>query len=159
MPGVRYIHHGIKLSVGAKRNLGCELARGEIVAHWDDDDYSAPGRVEDQVQRLTESGKAVTGYHSMRFTDGREWWLYTGPGNYSLGTALCYLRSWWQTHRFEPFDVGEDNLFVARASAHGQLICVPADDMMWASIHQTNTSPRALHSQSWRKLEAQLGMC
>jgi glycosyltransferase involved in cell wall biosynthesis len=63
-PSARYIHFGIKHSIGAKRNLGCEAARGEIIAHWDDDDYSAPGRLEDQVRRILTSGKAVTGYNS-----------------------------------------------------------------------------------------------
>ena len=28
--------------LGAKRNLACELARGEIIVHWDDDDWMAP---------------------------------------------------------------------------------------------------------------------
>ena len=32
-------------TIGAKRNLACEQARGEIIAHWDDDDWYAPDRL------------------------------------------------------------------------------------------------------------------
>ncbi len=85
-PRVRLIHLDGWPEIGAKRNFGCEHAEGEIIAHWDDDDYSAPGRLADQVERLRESGKAVTGFHSMRFTDGVHWWKYEGTRNYALGT-------------------------------------------------------------------------
>ena len=77
-PRVRLIHLAGWPEIGAKRNYGCERAAGDVIAHWDDDDYSAPERLADQVQRLLESGKAVTGFHSMRFTDGVRWWKYEG---------------------------------------------------------------------------------
>src|SRR3954465_8432998 len=48
---------GARLGIGAKRNWGCQRATGELIAHWDDDDYSAPTRLADQVARLLESGK------------------------------------------------------------------------------------------------------
>lgn len=156
-PSARYVHLGGKHSIGAKRNLGCELSRGEVIAHWDDDDYSAPGRLADQIQRLTESGKAVTGYNVMRFvrfSDKPEWWEYTGHGRYALGTSLCYRRSWWQSNRFPELDVGEDNLFVSRAAAHNQLTVAPSGDLLWASIHAQNTSARQLNSSCWRKIDS-----
>src|SRR5438094_9881235 len=43
----RYLDH--RLSVGAKRNLACELSRGELIAHWDDDDWMAADRLSRQV--------------------------------------------------------------------------------------------------------------
>src|SRR5260221_9141430 len=35
--------------IGAKRNAAIGLARGKLIAHWDDDDFSAPGRLSNQV--------------------------------------------------------------------------------------------------------------
>src|SRR5512137_1714402 len=32
---IRYIRIGKKLTIGAKRNLACEQAVGEIILHWD----------------------------------------------------------------------------------------------------------------------------
>lgn len=54
---------------GAKRNRGMELATGQVVANWDDDDWSGRARLTDQVGRLLHGNQAVTGYYNMRFTD------------------------------------------------------------------------------------------
>ena len=144
---IRLVHLEGAPGVGAKRNLGCELARGEIIAHWDDDDFSEPGRLSDQVGRL--SGVAVTGYHSMRFTDGARWLQYRGAGDYALGTSLCYRRDWWAGHKFPCLQVGEDNAFVAEAAGAGQLATADGSEMMHATIHTGNTSPRILRGDNW----------
>jgi glycosyltransferase involved in cell wall biosynthesis len=141
-PRIRLIETDGRPWIGEKRNFACEHARGEIIVHWDDDDYSAPGRIADQVKRLTESGHAVTGYRVMRFTDGRHWWLYDGAPLFALGTSLCYRRDWWELHRFAALQVGEDNLFVAAASAEQQISVTEAGDLMFATTHPGNTSPR-----------------
>lgn len=141
---ITYAWYPSKATIGRKRNIGCDRARGEIVCHWDDDDYSAPGRLSDQVSRLLSSGKAATGYYSMRFTDGRDWWLYTGRTTYALGTSLCYRRDWWRNNRFPPDQVGEDNEFVKAALRQRELVSVPAGDLMWASIHAGNTDPNRM---------------
>jgi glycosyltransferase involved in cell wall biosynthesis len=41
-PRVRYFRQGKKQPLGAKRNFACEQARGRIIMHCDDDDWSAP---------------------------------------------------------------------------------------------------------------------
>lgn len=150
---IRYVHLAGHLPIGEKRNICCQHARGELIAHWDDDDYSAPGRLADQVRRLLESGLAVTGYSAMRFTDGTAWWQYTGPRYpYAIGTSLLYRRSWWEANQFRPDQVGEDTDFSHRAMRARQLVTVPAGDLMWATIHPQNTSKRPLRGDSWTKL-------
>jgi glycosyltransferase involved in cell wall biosynthesis len=42
---IRYFRSEPGLSLGAKRNLACRLARGALIAHWDDDDWAARWRV------------------------------------------------------------------------------------------------------------------
>ena len=154
-PRIRLIHMDTRLSIGSKRNFGCSRAIGDIVAHWDDDDYSAPERLADQVRRLNETGKSVTGYHSMRFTDGARYWKYNGLVNYSLGTSLTYRKAWWMDHTFAPVQVGEDNRFVAAAAEAGELAATDAGEMMYATIHEGNTSPRNIGS-SWSLIESPL---
>lgn len=145
-PRIRLMVTGFDMRVvGVKRNLGCEAARGAIVAHWDDDDYSAPGRLADQVWRLATSGKAVTGYHTMKFTDGAKWWVYRGGANFALATSLCYRRDWWETHRFSAINVGQDEEFGRVAEAKKQLEAAPDLDLMFATIHDGNTSPRVVN--------------
>jgi len=42
---IRYVRFDQKLTIGAKRNLACEKARGEFIVHWDDDDWYPSWRV------------------------------------------------------------------------------------------------------------------
>jgi glycosyltransferase involved in cell wall biosynthesis len=149
---IRLLHLDRQCQIGEKRNFGCEQARGEIVAHWDDDDWSAPERLADQVQRIIESGKPVTGYRSMRFTDGQKWWMYEGSPKYIIGTSLCYRIEWWHTHRFASIQVGEDGRFVDEANSCQAALTVDAVDMMWATIHSGNTSPRDKGSSNWKEI-------
>ena len=60
-PSVRYIRVEPRPSIGAKRNLACGEARGEIVAHWDDDDWYAPDRLERQAAPIVTGEADITG--------------------------------------------------------------------------------------------------
>jgi len=145
--GVLFDYEGpTKLPLGALRNLAIERAIGsikaDIIIHYDDDDYSHPNRIAEQVAFLQSSGAAVVGYNQMLFWnkwghrievpdpedvsktmwvnsfDNRglvEAWLYTGPAHQPLGTSLCYWRSTWESHRFDDRKhAGEDSDFLAR---------------------------------------------
>ena len=50
----RIVYHRLEARtvLGAKRNLACELARGSVIVHWDDDDWASPERVSVQVAAL-----------------------------------------------------------------------------------------------------------
>lgn len=135
------------------RNAGCEAARGEIIAHFDDDDFSHPDRLACQIRLLLSSpGCQVAGYCSMRFTDGVSWWRYNGTQKYALGTSLVYRRDWWRLHHFPEVQIGEDNGFAQQAATRGALVTVEAGEMQWATIHPENTSPRQLRGNQWVKL-------
>src|SRR5678816_1554718 len=67
--GIRYHQMFRQMTIGAKRNIAVSRAAGDIIIHFDDDDWSAPERMEDQVTRLVASGVGLTGYHSMIFED------------------------------------------------------------------------------------------
>jgi glycosyltransferase involved in cell wall biosynthesis len=149
---IRLLHLEGARFIGEKRNLGCERALGDVIAHWDDDDFSAPGRLADQLARLESSGKAVTGYCSMRFTDGNAWWEYRNTPDFAVGTSLMYRRDWWKAHPFPAKQVGEDGDFVMTAQQHRQIFCSDAGEFMHATIHAGNTSPRTLMGNNWRKL-------
>lgn len=154
---VRLVCAGGRMAIGAKRNFGCGLAAGDLIAHWDDDDYSAPGRLDDQVLRLEGSARMVTGYSTMRFTDGARWWEYrptTDPRLFALGTSLLYRKGWWMAHPFHDVQVGEDSGFVAVAAAAGELVTAPAGELMHATIHAGNTSKRVLCGTNWKEIAA-----
>lgn len=152
--GVRLIEIEERRKIGDKRNFGCQHAEGEFIAHFDDDDFSAPGRLSDQLQRLQESGKSVTAYSSMYFCNAnREWWLFDSQRR-GIGTSLFYSKSYWQDHQFlSKRHVGEDNDFVHVSMFHKQFVTCDAGLLMAATIHHGNTSPRNLASSSqWKRV-------
>lgn len=55
-PNIRYIHSPTRLSVGHKRNLLVEQARGDVIVHFDDDDCYAPQYVSRMLQALEGTG-------------------------------------------------------------------------------------------------------
>lgn len=143
--GVTYERHYRRRTIGAKRNIAVMLARGEIIMHWDSDDWSDSTRMADQVKRLQESGKAVTGYHSILFHEKETdiWGRWVLDPFEAFGTSLCYLKSWWHDHPFnEAVTIGEDNKFVTEANNNSQVISVPGESMIVARAHPGNTSPK-----------------
>lgn len=145
--GVQYQALAARRSIGAKRNQAAALATGEILIHFDSDDFYHRNRMRDQVERLEASGKAVTGYRNIKFTDGERWWLNTNwPGGY--GASLCYRRDWWKKHPFPDSSDSEDWHFVQTAMHANEFVVASAGDMMYATIHPGNTSPRVI-GEGW----------
>lgn len=138
------------MNIAQKRNHCARMADGQIVMHFDSDDWSAPERMADQVRRLEESRLQVTGYKSMLFYQvetGRAY-RYSSPfNNYAIGTSLCFFRSWWERFHFNEQlkeKWGEDNAFVTVAKHERQIICTDAGPLMVARIHEGNTCKKNL---------------
>ncbi len=60
-PRARYIRPAERKTIGAKRNLACEQARGDLLINWDDDDWSAPWRVSYQVDMFLKQDVDISG--------------------------------------------------------------------------------------------------
>lgn len=52
---VTYHHISKKLSIGKKRNMLCSMARGEFIAHFDDDDLYAPNYLSTMLAQFTNN--------------------------------------------------------------------------------------------------------
>jgi len=148
--GVFYLRLDQRLTIPAKRNKCCEMASGDVICHWDSDDWNAPTRIEEQVGRMA-TGLSVIGYHSMYFFDEfqRKGYWYKSPNpikEYALGTSLMYTREWWREHQFHNGNpnpnIQEDVNFVREACIANQLSTVSAELLMVATIHPDNTSIR-----------------
>lgn len=155
-PDVRYIRAaGAKAPIGAKRNMLCEQARGEVIAHWDDDDWSCPTRLAEQIQIMLDHPEvSITGYRSLLFWDerkGGQAWRYNGRRNYAVGTSLMYRRAYWERHRFPEMQIGEDSQFV-HSAAPGVVYAIDGERRMVARIHKGTTAPK-LGGREWVKVE------
>lgn len=156
-PRIRYARLDGRHVIGAKRNLACELARGEIVAHWDDDDWMADHRLSYQVRALLARPDAeVCGLSRILFYDpsaGTAWeYVYPeGKHGWVAGNTLCYRKSSWERHRFPEVQEGEDTRFVDRLP-HSAVIALDDNTFFIGVIHARNTSPKQTGDSRWRRL-------
>jgi glycosyltransferase involved in cell wall biosynthesis len=153
-PQIRYTRNQKRQSVGAKRNLACEQARGEIIAHWDDDDWYAPWRLSYQLRELTESGADLNGLDRVLFRDEarRRAWEYVHPRGampWVHGATMCYRKSVWQRSPFPEINVGEDTRFVANLRG-ARILALPENGMFVGVIHSANTSPKHINEPRWQ---------
>jgi glycosyltransferase involved in cell wall biosynthesis len=116
-PRIRHILVTPRAPVGAKRNAACAAARGEVIIHWDDDDWYAPWRLRYQVAALQEGSADICGLDRVLYrneVDGTAWeyvWPRAG-GTWLHGATLCYRRTLWQRHSFPAISIGEDTQFL-----------------------------------------------
>lgn len=152
-PHVVHFYHTTRLPIPVKRNMAGRIALGEILMHFDSDDWSAPERMADQVQRLKDSGKAMTAYSAMLFyvEPNGPALKYHGLPEYGIGTSLCYRRSWWQNHPFnETLKDCEDNEAMRAAFRANQVTSTDAGALMVARVHSSNTSPKNIAAAQYR---------
>lgn len=151
-PRIRYIRLASRRTVGAKRNIACEEARGAIIVHCDDDDWYPPTRISRQVQALREQGADVCGSSVLHFTDRRRreafLYRYLGHRPWVAGTTLVYKRELWQRNPFPDLQVGEDSAFLWNAPAV-KLADLGDPSLCVAAIHRGNVSPKMTRGRGW----------
>jgi len=150
--GIRYYRLDTKITLGAKLNLACQYASGSIIAHWDDDDWYAPGRLTYQVDALG-SDIDVCGINKLLYYDMRHKLAYRyiyppDQRTWLLGSSLCYKKETWNTNLFADINVGMDGLFVWKIPSHR--VRVLSDSTMSVHmIHDNNISPKQTRDSWW----------
>ncbi len=149
-PRIRYKRLGGRRTLGAKQNLCVEESRGDLLLHWDDDDWFAAHRISAQVDALLRADAELCGLPRMLFHDlpsGRTWLYEFAPGRWLAGGSLLYTRELWSRSPFPDVQVGADTLFVwsqplERAAA------LADHEIYVAMIHGSNTSPK-IGRETW----------
>jgi glycosyltransferase involved in cell wall biosynthesis len=165
LPSITYHRLDRRTVLGAKRNLAVEIAKGDVIAHWDDDDWYSRHRLSAQVSELQRSGAALVGTPSLAFYDPARAiaWRYGWPSHrrpWLAGTSLLFRRELWQRNRFAEVANGEDTRFVWRTPA-AQIAGTP-DPHCIAVVHPGNTVPKTGRGAYWTRepvaeVEAMLG--
>ncbi|HLH37272.1 MAG TPA: class I SAM-dependent methyltransferase [Alloacidobacterium sp.] len=157
---IRYLRLDRKFSMGVKHNMACEMARGEIIVHWDDDDWASPQRISYQARELQEqsattSQDTICGLSRVMFYDPRSQraWEYQYPGGrpWVLGSTFCYYKKFSEQHRFPDMNEGADTTFVwnlqnVNVRAH------PDHTFYVGTVHSRNTSPKRTETIGWHPL-------
>lgn len=143
---IRSIRLDRRATIGAKRNIACEAAGGDVIVHWDDDDWMADWRLTYQVNALANQSADVCGLSRLYFYDApsRGAWRYTYPpgGNpWVAGGTLCYRKSVWRAQPFADLDEGEDTRWVW-ALRGVKIVALDDPGFYIVRIHAGNTKTR-----------------
>jgi len=129
LPDVRYSAFPSRLSIGAKRNLACAQARGEIIAHWDDDDWYAPDRLRYQATPILAGEAEITGLETTFVLDslGGEFWTMKPElhrqafvGDVHGGTLVYRRELLTQGLRYPEVNLAEDAWLLHDAIGRGK---------------------------------------
>ncbi|HYU34422.1 MAG TPA: glycosyltransferase [Thermoanaerobaculia bacterium] len=153
-PRVRYLPLDGRRTVGAKRNLACEAARGDVILHWDDDDWMADWRIRYQVEHLLASRADLCGLPRLYFHEPAtgKTWEFTSPAydrKWIAGATFCYRKDLWRALPFADVDNGEDTGFLW---SDRRKKVEPLRDLSFyvARLHANNTGSKRDASRAWR---------
>ena len=157
---IRYVRLDQRATVGTKRNLACEQARGEFIVHWDDDDWYPVDRVTRQISALLGGDRDISGssriyYYDVTTTQAWEYRYPHSQGAWVGGNTLAYRKAFWDQHRFADIQIGEDSRFVWSNGAKS--ICDLADPSLCvATVHTENVSRKDLNGSYWHSTSRDL---
>lgn len=95
-----------RLTLGALRNLSCELASGDVLCQWDDDDLYHPQRLIDQYKALRADYRNVASASTRflkYFVDSDEifwcdWWGEGVPSSQFLCGSVMFYKNVFHQH-------------------------------------------------------------
>jgi hypothetical protein len=117
IPQIKYFKYDMKMTLGRKRNLAHEKARGDIIVYMDDDDYYPPERVSHAVEVLRSNPQALcVGSSEMHvyFKHIRQMYRFGPYGpNHSTAATFAFRRELLSMTRFEDnASVAEERFFL-----------------------------------------------
>ncbi|MDQ3686809.1 MAG: glycosyltransferase [Acidobacteriota bacterium] len=168
MPAVYYTRLPASASIGAKRNLACEMAQGTIIAHWDDDDWYAPDRLRYQVRPLVAGEADITGLENafvLQLPEGEFWGtdaqlhrqMFVGDVH---GGTLVYRREILaEGLRYPDVNLAEDAWLLHYAVARGSHLLRLTNPGLFVYVRHGSNAWREfapgsfLNPSGWRRIE------
>ncbi len=155
-PLIQYIRLNKHHSIGAKRNMACENAKGDIILHWDDDDWYASDWINLQVNALEVNKADITGLDTINFIDliRNKAWTYEYPrknNSWVHGATLAYRKDFWRGNPFEDISVGEDVKFLWSIRPK-KIYAHEGYQSYIGLVHHKNTSKKQVESACWTEI-------
>ena len=137
-----YLRTNKPLNIGRKRQFGSDVASGEFIFFFDDDDLHYPHRVERCVERLQKVGaRMVAGNSEMFLADkSTEMVVKDGPHHKNHATAgtMAFRKEFLRHSSFRPSDKsGEEMHFLLNWTI--PVVQMRCDDTIVALAHDENT--------------------
>jgi glycosyltransferase involved in cell wall biosynthesis len=163
-PGVRVIQVEGRQRTWQKATAGVKAARGEVIAHWDDDDWYARERLERQLTPILKGEADLSGIPTRWILDLANSAFYLAaegrriPFDDSLARVndanLCYRKTIWEKH--EGFDRGmmaEKVGLIRRSMEEGAKVAVIPNDGLFVYTRH----PKATMRLDFKEFSAKSG--
>jgi glycosyltransferase involved in cell wall biosynthesis len=133
----------VDVTIGAKRNLACSVAQGEIICFFDDDDYFAPERLARQAEPIIRGEADVVGLTMRLVLDvqqGRLWRCSDElharlfPHGVKCGTLMYSAKVARETVWYPNMSRGEDAWFLHRLLKHGARLVAVDDPTLYVCV-------------------------
>ncbi|MBB3261788.1 hypothetical protein F4827_006660 [Paraburkholderia bannensis] len=158
-PRVVYRHVAQRMSIGEKRNLAADLARADVIAHFDDDEFYAPDYLRtmlDQMKAAQADMVKLSAFFLYSRVYGKFAWWDTlrksglhfrwsrqpmtslsfpaehqafADNHLGYGFSYVYTKRLWAAGPFEPSSFNEDCAFALAARAREANLLLLADDI------------------------------
>jgi glycosyltransferase involved in cell wall biosynthesis len=165
-PSIRYLRLDERATIGRKRQLACEVADGEVLVQWDDDDWYGPTRLSRQVAPLAAGTADITGILKGYLMDLPSFRFYTGgpplhEGNlhtWIVAGTLAFTRSaWLSTGGYPNSSIGEEVALLRAVTERGGRVASIFNDGMYICVRHQSNSWRIYYDaergpQGWQEL-------
>jgi len=137
-PSIRYYYQSEKMTLGQKRNKLNELAKGDVIVCFDDDDYQFPERIAYSVTCLNREKADIAGCTTIDiyYTDIKKIYEF-GPYGRNHGTngTFAYRKKYVMSHQHdstknaqeEPSFTNDFTEHMAMLSPNKVILCISHD--------------------------------
>jgi glycosyltransferase involved in cell wall biosynthesis len=126
--------------IGTLRNRGLEIAQGDYIITWDDDDWSGPRRIEEQLQWCPDGGCCILDSYVTLKLPGYASFIHSCRG-YKLGCCVGTILHARTDFRYPDIARGEDSAFATHFQRANKLRKIANNPLMYVrSWHAYNAS-------------------
>ena len=136
-----------RMSIGNKRNILAENAKGEYIAHFDTDDIYFPTYIEHSIDLMIKKKKNAVGTSDMffLFKDGHTGAMRNPLLSMANEATLVYKKSFWEKGKFSSNNTSEGIQFLT--GRHWEVAHSDISKVMLCLCHEENT----VNKDIWRK--------
>jgi len=144
---IRYIRLDHKVSIGVKRNMAVEQSKGEIIVHWDDDDWYAANRISYQIEPLLAKQAEICGLETGFIYDMLEDTFWSCEAHLHAimfyadihGGSILYTRELWDKYaKYPDTSLAEDAHFLRAVSQKARIAKLPNRHVFIYLRHHSN---------------------
>jgi glycosyltransferase involved in cell wall biosynthesis len=136
-----------RTTIGNKRNILVNEAKGEYIAHFDTDDIYFPQFIESSIKLMNEKNKNAVGTSDMIFIfkDGHKGGMRNPYLSMANEATLVYKKSFWEKKQFSVQQTNEGIYFLE--GRHWEVGHSNINNVMICLCHEDNT----VNKEIWRQ--------